>query len=352
MRGGRGADAWVTSAVFTLSFLAFYLLSLPAPTLFAAMLAGATCGVRIGKVVVVPRLLRDVGMATVGVAAGAAINREVLEVVAERPWTVLAGVLSTLILSLMLGQLLRISPGISGRTAAFASVAGGASGVSLLAREFDADDGVVLVIQYLRVLIVLVSVPLVSPFLVSTGGGEAVVVPSDDGAWAPAGFAFFLSAVVVGLLLARVVKFSASEILLPLIVASLTSVSGIFGSPSVPPVLEAAGYAVLGLAVGFGFTRDRLRSVARHMPLAVLQICVTLAACAVAGVVFAREIGVSDLDGYLATSPGGLAAVLAVGVDSGGQIGLIMTMQFVRVFLALTLASLIGAIIRRRDLDA
>nr|WP_231123311.1 hypothetical protein [Nocardioides sambongensis] len=40
--------------------------------------------------------------------------------------------------------------------------------------------------------------------------------------------------------------------------------------------------------------------------------------------------------------------MVAVAVDSGEQIGLILTLQFVRVFLAIALTPLIGLLVRRR----
>lgn len=334
---------WTACAVFAGSLAAMIMVDAPAPPLFAAMLASAVYAVRSGTVVELPRALRDIGMASVGVTAGASIDAGVLDMIAARPVTVLGGVVSTLVLTLLIGQLLRLSRGLSGATAAFASVAGGASGVSLLARDFGADDGVVLLIQYLRVVIVLASVPLVAPFLGDTSNAVAAAPPDPR----LADYGFFFATMLLGLLLARLVRFTASEILLPLLVSSGFAIWGGFGAVAIPGWLAGTGYAILGLSVGFGFTLERLRGIVKHLPIALLQIVLGIAACAGAGLLFARAVGISPLDGYLATSPGGLAAVIAVAVDASGEIGLILTMQFVRVFLALLLAPLIGVVVRR-----
>lgn len=334
---------WTACAVFAGALPALLFVDAPAPPLFAAMLASAAYAVRSGQTVEVPRTLRDVGMATVGVTAGASIDAGVMQLIGSRPVTVLGGVLSTLVLTLLIGQLLRLSPGLSGYTAAFASVAGGASGVSLMAREFGADDGVVLLVQYLRVVIVLLSVPLVAPLL----GDAGSAVAGSNHASRPADYGFFLVAGLLGLVVARMMRFTAAEILLPLLAASGLAMWGGFGDVVIPEWLAGVGYGLLGLSVGFRFTLDRLRRMVKHLPIAILQIFLGIAACAGAGLVFAHAVGVSPLDGYLATSPGGLAAVIAVAVDSGGEVGLILTMQFVRVFLALVLAPLIGAVVRR-----
>jgi len=54
------------------------------------------------------------------------------------------------------------------------------------------------------------------------------------------------------------------------------------------------------------------------------------------------------LDGYLATTPGGLPAVTAIAIGSGASVGLVVTMQLVRIFLALLLTPVIGALWKRR----
>jgi uncharacterized membrane protein AbrB (regulator of aidB expression) len=85
--------------------------------------------------------------------------------------------------------------------------------------------------------------------------------------------------------------------------------------------------------------------------LALISAILGIVACAGIGVIFAHLVGVSALDGYLATSPGGLPAVTAVAVDSGHAVGLILTMQCLRILLALLCAPLMGAWLRRRTGD-
>jgi membrane AbrB-like protein len=212
----------------------------------------------------------------------------------------------------------------------------------MAAREYGADDGVVMSVQYLRVVLVLVSVPLVAPLL---GGVESAAAPQPG---APVSEHLFTgAAVLLGLGLARLLPFAAAPVLWTLLVSALLALSGWFPHPDVPVWVLALGYTVVGANVGSSFTRERLRRLVRLFPLAVIQVLLGVGACAAIGVVFARAVGVSLLDGYLATTPGGLPAVVAVAVDSGDAIGLILTLQFVRVFLALACAPLIGWVLRR-----
>ena len=216
----------------------------------------------------------------------------------------------------------------------------------MAAREFGADDAVVMSVQYLRVVLVLVSVPLVAPLLGDAGGAA---LPSGGSGDLVSEHLYTACAVLLGLGAARVVRFSAAPILWTLVTSSVLAVSGVFDDAHVPAWVLAVGYAVVGANVGLSFTSDRLRRLARILPLALVQTLLGVGACALIGVFFARAADISQIDGYLATTPGGLPAVVAVAVDSGQEIGLILTMQFVRVFVSLALAPLLGWWLRRRQ---
>jgi hypothetical protein len=343
-RGPRSTAPWLQAVVlYAGAALLLWWAGAPSPPLFAALAAGVLLALRSPQPVRVPAGVRAVGMAVVGTAAGANIDAAVLRTVAGQPVAVVGGVLATLVITMLIGQVLRLDPDVDGRTAAFASIAGGASGVALAAREYDADDSVVMSVQYLRVVLVLVSVPLVAPLL---GGVEGADVPE---AVAPLPqHAYTVAVVAIGLGLARLLPFAAAPILWSLIASAALALSGWFSDPGVPAWVLVVGYTIVGANVGTNLTRDRLRRLVRLFPLAVIQVVLGVLACAAIGVVFADAVGVSRLDGYLATTPGGLPAVVAVAVGSGEALGLILTMQFVRVFVALACAPLLGWFLRRR----
>jgi hypothetical protein len=107
-------------------------------------------------------------------------------------------------------------------------------------------------------------------------------------------------------------------------------------------------YGVVGFSVGVELTRERIRSLADVMPLALAQTALSIVACGGAGVLLARATGISPVDGYLATTPGGLPAVAAVTAQMGDQVGVVLTLQVLRLFLAVAVASLLGAHYTRR----
>lgn len=341
-RPGLWAAAAATYAVVVAGL---WWLGAPSPPLFAALVASVLVALRAPEPPAMPDGLRTVGMAVVGTAAGASVDADVLRTVAREPVAVIGGVLVTLAVSMLVGQVLRLSRDVDGTTAVFASVAGGASGVALAAREYGADDAIVVSVQYLRVVLVLVSVPVVAPLLGDAGGAA---LPGGDDGDPVSQLLYTASAIALGLVLARLVPISAAPILGTLVASSALALSGWYDDASVPAWVLAVGFTVVGANVGLSLTRDRLRRLARLFPLALVQVVLGVLACAGVGIVFADMVGISRIDGYLATTPGGLPAVVAVAVDSGEEIGLILTMQFVRVFVALAFAPLIGPWLRRR----
>jgi membrane AbrB-like protein len=318
-------------------------LGLPSPFLFGSLLVGATAALLRADKLDFPRAGRNFGLGVIGVAAGSMIGPEVVNTIAERPVAVVGGVVATLALSLLIGQILRFSPHVNASTAAFASIAGGASGVSAVAREMGADEAIVLSLQYLRVIFVLAMVPVIAA--VYGAEGEAQVAAD---AWDKDGIAYTVVALALGLGSSRFLRFSASGLLVPLVCATALALSGYFASTNVPDVVLAAGYGATGLMVGLSFTRATVRQLVQLMPLALLQVVLGVVGCALIGLVFSSLADVSRLDGYLATTPGGLPAVTAIAIGSGASVGLVITMQLLRVFLALLMAPVVGAILRRR----
>lgn len=331
--------------LFAIATVAFSLVHAPSPFLFAGVVAGLICALRMRAARPFPDRLRTVGIAAIGVGAGSKINHEVLDTVLSSPVAILGGVTATLAISMAAGQVLRFSPHVNWTTAIFASIAGGASGVTAVAREMDADEAIVLSIQYLRVLFVLATIPLVATWFGATGELSSPTGASGD-FWASV--AFTASAMVVGLALAMVFRFSASTLVMPLLVATVLSVLDVFPHAAVPAAFLNFGYGITGLMVGLSFTPKVLRQLRQLMPLAFVQVLLSVTGCALVGLAFSEITGASKLDAYLATTPGGLPAVTAIAIGSGAGVGLIVTMQLTRIFLALLLAPTIGAVLRRR----
>lgn len=308
-------------------------------SLWAGAVAGFCCATRLRPAQVVPAWARALALSVVGCSAGAMVSRDVLGHLRSHPLEAIGGVAATLVVTMAAGQLLLLSPAVDRMTAALASIAGGASGVSAVSGELGADERIVLAVQYLRVVLVLGSIPVAVAIFAAPGHRSAGPEGAAGSWWASAGV------VVVSLVLAHWIRFPASGLLLPMLLAGVVSVSEVVPTVLPPAAAQEGGFAVIGLMVGIAFDRETIRTLRRIAPLALAQAVLGMLGCLVAAYVLARTSGLSMIDAYLATSPGGLPAVLAAAVSVGGNVGVITAMQVARVVLSLALAPLIGRIL-------
>ena len=107
-------------------------------------------------------------------------------------------------------------------------------------------------------------------------------------------------------------------------------------------LLVQAGYMLIGWQAGVAFTRDSLRAIGRVLPPAIGLIVVLNVGTAGLGMVLAHVAGLTSLEGYLATSPGGVYAVLATAVETGANVTFIIAAQVLRVLLMLFAAPLLA----------
>ena len=78
------------------------------------------------------------------------------------------------------------------------------------------------------------------------------------------------------------------------------------------------------------------------LPAAVGLIVALGVATAGLGMLLAHFTGLTPLEGYLATSPGGVYAVLATAVETGSNVTFIVAAQVVRILLMLFAAPLMA----------
>ena len=144
----------------------------------------------------------------------------------------------------------------------------------------------------------------------------------------------------VGVPLARVLRIPAGGLLGPMTVALVLTLTGVAGGTGPVSALVELAYAVIGWQAGVRFTRESLRVVA--------LIAAVVAACAALGALLARLTGATPLEGYLATTPGGIYAVLATAISSGVDVAFVVAVQVLRVVVMLLVAPAIARVVARR----
>ncbi|BBG02340.1 MULTISPECIES: AbrB family transcriptional regulator [Pseudonocardia] len=332
---------WLLLAALTvLGTIGLAALGVPSPALFAGLLVAtvlALCGLGPSRVA---RPLTAGAQAVIGVVIGLLARPDTLAAIASNWIPVLLISLATLLASMAAGLLMGLQRGVTPLTGMLAQTAGGASGLVAISRELGGDERMVAVIQYLRVGLVTATMPVVAVALYGAQHAAPGAAPDPGVSAAPwwIGLALLGVCVAVGIPLARLARVPAGSLLGPMVIALVISLAGFSFDASVPlPIVDLA-YALIGWQAGLRFTRRALATVARVLPLATALILAVVALCAGLGLVLSHFTGMTPLEGYLATTPGGVYAVLATAISSGVDVTSVVAVQVLRVVLMLLVA--------------
>jgi membrane AbrB-like protein len=339
------ATRWAALLVLTGAVTAgMAALAVPSPALFAGLLVATVLALSGQAPERVPPTATTVAQAVIGVVIGLLAQPDTLSGL-TRDWVpVLLISLGTLVVSMAAGLLLGLRRGVTPLTGMLALTAGGASGLVAISRDLGGDERLVAVVQYLRVGLVTATMPVVAALAFGGTSGAAAAAPGPP--WWH-GMVLLVVCAGAGVPLARLTRMPAGGLLGPMLVAIALNLAGIADGASVPAVVVEIAYAVIGWQAGVRFTRASLRTVIGALPAALALIVAIIAACAGLGLLLSALTGASLLDGYLATTPGGVYAVLATAISSGSDVTFVVAVQVLRVIVMLLLAPALARLARR-----
>jgi uncharacterized protein len=223
-------------------------------------------------------------------------------------------------------------------------IAGGASGIVGISDDLGGDDRLVAFMQYLRVLVVV----LVTPALVGVifPGAHAASAPS-NGPLLGTATGWLLTAGIA--LAGQLIPLPARALMGPMLIAGALTLTGITDFTP-PTLLREAAFIVIGLYIGLRFTTQTVRDVGRLLLPVAASIVALLVACFALAIVLNATTSVSLEDAYLATTPGGLYAVLAIAFGAGANTTFIVAVQSLRVLVMVVLAPVaVRRALRRGD---
>ncbi len=322
----------------------------PSSYLFAAILVGIVAALGRPGWIELPPAFFPAGQAVAGVVVGTYLHTSTLSALGTR-WIPVALVsAATLLLTIGAGLLLaRIAP-IDPATASLGMVAGGASGIVAMADDLGADDRLVAFMQYLRLAVVVFATPLIVGIAFhghsssnGAGGSHESLLGSLDG------WVVTIAIAAAGALIGPRLRLPAAAFLGPTLLAAALTLGGALDGIAVPPLLREAAFAAIGLYIGLRFERETLRSIKRLLPAVLASIVVLIAGCFVLAWVLKLTAGVSLLDAYLATTPGGLYAVLPIAFGSNADAGFVLAVQGLRILVMVLAAPAVVRLLLRND---
>lgn len=314
-------NRWLVAAPLSVALgLLFGFLGVPAAWILAGILGAGSVALVTQDDLPVNEHLFTFARGTVGVFAA-------LPLVGMNPLPyLLPGVVAGAVVIAMgfAGGLILANHGVSRETGVLSLLPGGASLMPAIARDVGADIRYVSLSQYLRLLIVSVSLPLVASQFSSATHTELepywwmwLLVPA---------------LIVCGLFAGKLLRFPNPSVFGPMALTVL--VGALIDVAIVPPqLLSIVGFLAIGWMCGGGLSVPALRRFSRLLPATLAYIAGLMLACAGMGWLMSKWLGLSFYEGYLATSPGALETVLVLATSPA-----VVALQVIRLIMVILIA--------------
>lgn len=339
---------WALALVASLTLaLGLDALAVPAAFLVGPMVAGIALALG-GAAIRPPRPAFLAGQALIGCAVARALTFQVLASIAQSWPAMFAAVFATVAVSAGVGWLLVRFGSLPGSTAAWGTSPGGASAMVAMAQEFGADPVAVAMMQYLRVVLVVLAASLVSGFMLGPGhppAGDAAALRA-EAPLDPIALAETLAVAALAAWAGLRLKVPAGALLAPMGVVAVLQGFGLL-AVTLPRPLLLAGYGVIGLSIGLRFRRDLLRRTLRVLPEMLASALVLVALCGGLAWALVRFVHTDALTAYLATSPGGLDSVAIIAASSSADVPFVLALQTLRVLVVLVTGPALAKLLSR-----
>jgi membrane AbrB-like protein len=295
----------------------------------------------------VPPRVNRASHSLLGVMIGASLNPVALHQAAGAIFPLATVTVMTVVLSLAGAVVLNLAGRVDSATAILGMIAGGSAAVVSCAEDLEADARMVAIMQYLRVGLVAVTAPVLAGWLLTSHAPPANAGHVAPPAWhlvsgphQGAGLVLVAVVALAGVEVGRRLRLPSAGLLGPMLVAATLTMTGVGTGFAPSGALRSVLFTIIGLDVGLRFTRSAITRMGRVLPLALACTVAVSLACAALAWLLSRLVHIPLPDAYLATTPGGINAVLATATASHADISLISSVQSLRLFAMVLLAPL------------
>jgi membrane AbrB-like protein len=326
----------------------------PLPWLFGSIVAtagAAILGLRVqGRTVDFPNPVRNFFVPVIGVSIGGAFSSDLLGEAATWAPSLLAILVYVPLVHWMGFTIARRAGGIDAATAWFGTMPGGFVEAIVLGEQAGASPAILTAMQFLRLILCLLLIPLGF----SIWSGEAVGSAGGvrlPGADLPLGFrdAVVLAfCAVAGFFGARLVRLPAGQVTGPLLLSGIAHLGGfVAGQP--PAWTLQLTQLVIGITLGVRFAGLPRGDLLRAFRLSGGIVTLTLGIVALAAIALGRFVGEPPEAVILAFAPGGVIEMSLVALSLGISTLYVTAHHVLRIALAVTIGRLGWALARRRQ---
>ena len=335
----------LTYAIGTAGGFAARAAHLPLPMLLGSLIAVAAAalfGLRpLGHLPQAPQKFRMIFIPVIGVAIGGAARPEILT--EAQDWVPSLLILAVFIPAVhYLGYRMVAATGRTDRVTAFYGTApGGLVETVQLGEEAGADVQMLSMLQFLRLILTMIIVPLAFTLMEGHAVGSAGGARIEGGGLGPADVAILLVCAVAGAVAGLKLKLPAGHVLGPILVSGAAHLAGL--TQAVPPGwLVAATQVVIGTSLGVRFAGMPKRRILDALGLAAMNGALTIGGAALLAYAVAGLVGETSRAVFLAFAPGGLVEMGLIALSLNMSILYVTAHHLLRIILAVSFARAFG----------
>ena len=309
----------------------------------ATTTAAAVAGVHIE----IPKGLRVVMVAVLGVMLGSAFSPEILE--RAGAWLASLAGLTVYIAVSMAAAIVyfRRVARYDWPTAYFSAAPGGLSEMVMVGAEMGGRIQSISLVHGARIMFVVLILPFAFQWLEGYEPGGTLGGAVGFLELAPRDLAILAGCGLMGYAVARLLRVPAAAVVGPMVASAALHLGGITAAKP-PAELTAAAQVVIGSAIGCRFAGTASREIGRTALVALGATLIMLAVTAVMAWLMHLVTGLPPDALVLALAPGGLAEMSLIAIALGVDAAFVSTHHIVRIFLIVVCAAPLFRKVRRR----
>lgn len=315
---------------------------LPLGLLLGSMAVVAALAIRdvriLGQQVHLPGPLRSSFVPVIGVATGGAFSPEVI---GQMPgwWISVLALCLYIPLVHAVGFFIYQRGGLPVAAAFFGATPGGLIETVELGRAAGADEALLTVLQFLRLIATIVAVPLIFWALTGrvVGSASGAQMAGSGVALGWADVAVLVVAGAAGWKVAQALRFPAAQMIGPVLFSAAAHGLGlVHGVP--PSSMVSVAQVVLGCGLGARFLGADHRILRRALGLAMVNTACALVLAAGFALGLHALVGEPVTGVFLAFAPGGLAEMSLVAISLQASVAYVTVHHVARIVLSVTVA--------------
>jgi len=287
-----------------------------------------------------PQPLRMSFIPIIGVGIGGAFTPEIFRDAAGW-WPSLLALLVFVPIAQFSGYLIYRKGGLSPATAYFGAVPGGLMEMVVLGEEAGADVAILVLIQFLRLILTIVFVPILFAFLTghAVGSSAGVAMTGAENPLEAWDIAALVVAAVGGYFLGRALRFPAAIMTGPLAASAIFHLTGV--TDAVPPAWTIAmTQIVVGTGLGARFAGMLAATLRRGFALALLSTAASLAIAFLFAEGLHLTVGLPLSAVFLAFAPGGITEMSLIALSLQISVVFVTLHHVLRIVVAISIAKL------------